>query len=132
MIISIFILACIGFAISLYLYFVEQKMKSDITYKPVCDISDRISCSKVIQSPYSKLFMVSNVIVGMVYYAIVAVLALFNMSKILVIAAVGGALASCYLAYLLYFKIKSFCVMCTSLYVVNFLILVIMLSHVSY
>jgi vitamin-K-epoxide reductase (warfarin-sensitive) len=129
---SILILAIIGFVISAYLFYVEQKMKSDITYKPVCDISDRISCSKVIQSPFARLFFVSNTIIGMGYYAVVALLALMNMGKLLVILSVGAALASCVLGYILYFKIKSFCVMCTSLYIVNFLILVIMLSHFSF
>lgn len=120
----ILILATIGFCISLYSYFVESKMKADATYKPACDINDRISCSKVMQSQYANIFFMSNSIVGMAYYVTVALLAYLELHTLIIVATTLGALASCVLAYLLYFKIKSLCIVCTSLYVVNALLLI--------
>ena len=120
----ILILAAIGFCISLYAYFVESKMKSDVSYKPACDINDRISCSKTMQSEYSNIFFISNSILGMAYYATVALLAYLGLHTLLMIATTLGMIASCALAYLLYFKIKSLCIVCTSLYIVNALLLV--------
>lgn len=120
----IVILAVIGFCISLYAYFVESKMKADASYKPACDINDRISCSKAMQSEYSNLFFVSNSMLGMVFYAGVSVLALMGFHTLLMIATTLGVLASIGLAYLLYFKIKSICLVCTSLYVINALLFV--------
>lgn len=128
MILSIFILSLIGLCISVYAYFTEKKLQENPNYHPACDISDRISCSKPMQSQYGKLFFVSNSFAGMIFYIAMAIAALMN-AKILVI--VGAAAAFCmtlYLAYLLYFKIKSFCVVCTSLYLVNILLLILSLQ----
>lgn len=124
MILSIFILAFIGFCIALYDYMVEQKIKKTPDYKPACDLSERISCSKPIKSEYGSLFLVSNAIVGMVFYALIAALAWFNASLLLLLVALAGCLFSVYLAYILFFKIKAFCLVCVSLYLINILILV--------
>jgi vitamin-K-epoxide reductase (warfarin-sensitive) len=117
------ILAFIGFGLSLYAYITEQKVKQDASFKPACDISDKISCSRVMLSPYAKMLFVSNAVIGMAYYALIAGLAYFNQINIIFFAAIASCLVSLYLAYLLIFKIKSFCVVCSSLYVVNILIL---------
>jgi vitamin-K-epoxide reductase (warfarin-sensitive) len=124
MLITLFSLAALGLAISLYTYRTEQKIKKDSSFKPACDISDRISCSKPMLSPYANIFFFSNATIGIVYYALIGILAYFNYVHVILLAAVGSCLASCFLAYLLYFKIRTLCILCTSLYVVNFLILV--------
>lgn len=125
--ISVIILAIIGFCISLYAYMIENKMRSDAHYKPACDINDRISCSKAMQSQYANLFFVSNSVLGMIYYITVALLAYIRFDTLLIITTMLGVIASCGFAYLLYFKIKSLCLVCTSLYVVNILLLVMSL-----
>lgn len=127
MLIAIFTLSLIGFCISLYTYFVEQKIKSDATYKAVCDINDRISCSKPIKSEYSNIFYFSNAVIGMGFYTFVAVLAYLNNLSLIAIAAAGSCIVSVFLAYILYFKIKALCILCTSLYLVNLGILVLAL-----
>lgn len=132
MMIWFIVLSIIGFSISLYTYIVEQKIKSASSYKPVCDISDKISCSKVMKSQYSNIFFFSNAVIGMAFYILVAVLAFLHATKLLLIAAICACLVSCVLAYLLYFKIKSFCILCTSLYIVNFLLLILSISHFNW
>lgn len=122
---AILILAIIGFIISVYTYITEQKVKNDATFKPACDLSDKISCSKPMLSPYANLFFFSNALVGIAYYVLIAVLAYFNLMNIIFFAALGSCAVSCVLAYLLYFKIQAFCILCTSLYIVNFLMLII-------
>ena len=56
----IVLLAVLGFGISLYTYITEQKVKLNPEYKPVCDLSDRISCSKPMKSQYANIFFLSN------------------------------------------------------------------------
>ena len=119
----IIILAIIGFCISLYAYFTESKIKEDPNYHPACDINDRISCSAPLKSEYSNIFYFSNALMGMVYYILVGVLAYFGLHRLVLVATAGGAFMSLILAYLLYFKIKSLCIVCTSLYIVNILLL---------
>lgn len=127
MLISVIIVAIIGFCISLYTYVLEQKIKREPEYKPACDISDKISCTKPMKSEYANLFFFSNALVGMLYYILIIVLAAIHVSTPLLIAAIGGCIASLILAYLLYFKIKSLCLLCTSLYIINALILILTL-----
>lgn len=123
--IALIIISAIGFCISIYAYIVEKKIKVTPEYKPYCDLSDRISCSKPLKSKYSNLFFISNSIAGMIYYLIIIVLNLLNLQKLLLLTSTAGFLVSIGLGYLLYFKIKSFCFVCTSIYFVNFLIFII-------
>lgn len=121
--IYIIILAAIGFCLSLYAYYLEYKLKNDEQFKAACDINDRISCTRPLLSPYANFFYVSNALLGMIFYAVIALASFLGLQTLLLILAIGGVIASLILAYLLYFEIKSFCLVCTSLYVVNILIL---------
>ena len=121
--ISIIIFACIGLCIAVYTYVIERKIKEDPTYKSVCDISDRISCSKPIKSAYANVFFFSNAVMGILFYVLVGILAFFHAPILLLITMVAGCISSCVFAYILYFKIKALCLLCTSLYVVNGILL---------
>ena len=123
-------LASVGFCVSLYTYFVERKIKAEPDYKPACDLSDTVSCSKPMKSIYANLFFVSNAVIGMGFYVLVIILTLLHAYTLLFLAIVGSCIASCILAYILYTKIKSFCILCTSVYVINFLLLIATLSIV--
>lgn len=119
---SILILAIIGFGISLYAYFTETKIKEDPNYHPACDINDRISCSAPLKSEYSNIFYFSNAAMGMVFYMMIGIVTFFNMHYLLLGLSSLGLMITIMLAYLLYFRIKSLCIVCTSLYIVNILI----------
>ena len=119
MLLFIAITALIGFSVLVYAYVVEKKIKKNPFYKPACDLSDRISCSKPITSSYGNMFFISNSLAGMCFYAVIATLALLGAAKLLLVVTIGGALFSCILAYILYVKIQALCIVCTSLYVVN-------------
>ena len=126
--ILIILLSFIGFCISLYAYFVDQNIQKDPTYKPVCDISDAVSCSKPIRSPYGKLLGFSNSYLGLVYYPILAILAVVGNNTSLLVLATGSLVFSLYLAYILFTKIKSFCLICLSIYAINISIFLICLK----
>jgi len=128
--VSLLTLAIVGFLISAYTYFIEKKIKEKPNYKPVCDVSDRISCTKPMKSPYANLFYFSNALIGGAYYIMIGVLTLLQMHQLLIMAAVCGCIISAVLAYILYFKIKSLCILCTTLYVINVLILLLSLGRI--
>jgi vitamin-K-epoxide reductase (warfarin-sensitive) len=130
MILSLVILALLGFIISLHLYIIELRIAKNPFYKPFCNISDKISCTKVLSTPYAKMFSVSNALVGMVFYAIYALLAILNASTLLLVAAVIACIASAIFAYILYVKIKTVCILCTSIYIINIALLIITLRSV--
>lgn len=130
---SLIVIAIIGFCVSLYAYIIERNIRKNPAYKPMCDINDRISCSKPIKSPYSNLFFISNALVGMAFYALTIILAVLQAKQLLLAAATCCLLATCGLAYILYAKIKSLCLVCTCTYLVNITIflLVIRIFYIS-
>jgi vitamin-K-epoxide reductase (warfarin-sensitive) len=125
MILSLIILALAGLSIALYGYIEEKRARADVQYHAMCDLSDRISCSKVFLSPYGSLLGMSNALVGAFYYAFVLIATLLGFVDFIFYSAIAAIIVSCYLAYLLIVKIKAYCVVCTSLYLINIGILVV-------
>jgi vitamin-K-epoxide reductase (warfarin-sensitive) len=116
------IVTIIGILVSAYAISVETKVKKNQAYKPVCDINDRMSCSKAFKSEYGHLLGVSNSIAGMASYIIFFALTFFMPSLLLPLAIVA-VLSSIALAYLMYVKMRIFCFVCTSIYTINILLL---------
>lgn len=123
MITSVFIIAIIGLCLSLYSVFVEYKIKYNPTYKPMCDLSDRISCSKTFLSPYGKILKISNGFIGDFFYSGMIYLAWFEYTTLLWYGALAAAFASVIFAYILFFKVRTICLLCISIYVVNIALL---------
>ncbi|MFH1917299.1 MAG: vitamin K epoxide reductase family protein [Nanoarchaeota archaeon] len=121
---TIQVLATIGILLSVYAYYVEQHARRLRSYKALCDFSSKISCTKVFTSRYSKILGVSNSLIGVVYYAIVFVLSAGGVYSVLVPLTLLGVIASIVLAYLSYFRLKKFCVVCTGTYVINIAIFI--------
>ncbi len=116
---TVLILAIIGFVVSLYGFYIEEKLKKNPEYKPICDISDAASCTKPMKSSFGRIFGIRNTIIGMIFYAGIAVLTYLGYHQLALFTVVGACVVSVYLAYILYFKIKTICLICTVTYVVN-------------
>jgi len=129
MLIGIAILATIGLCISFYALFLETKIKKDATYKPVCDLSDAMSCTKPILSKYGKIFGFSNALFGVGFYFIVLILSLLEQIHLLFYLSIISCIATLYFAYILYTKIKTFCLVCTAIYAINFGLLIISYTY---
>jgi len=127
--IFIILLALAGIVISIYAYMVEMNLSKNPEYKPACDLSDKVSCSRVMQSGYGKLLGISNALIGVAFYAIVFVLACFSAAMLIFYLSIAAVVASIGLAYISYFKVKSFCLVCTSVYVVNVLLLIVSYAY---
>ena len=115
----IIILAVIGLLISIYGITTERKLQQDVHYKATCDISDTISCTRPMLSSYNKMFGISNSWASALYYVIILAAALFNQSQLLMLITGAGLLVTIVFAYILYFKVKALCLICTALYIVN-------------
>lgn len=119
-----------GLLLSLYAYYVEIRVQKDASYKAVCDLNNRVSCTRALKSGYGHLFGISNALPGMGFYLTMFILSGYGMSMYMFWLAVASFLFSIYLGYLLYFKIKSFCLICNGIYLVNVILLV--LSYIEY
>src|SRR3989344_6611041 len=119
------IVSAVGFFLSLYALTVELKLEKNKNYKAVCDINDKISCTKTFSSGYGKLlFGIPNPVIGLMFYSLVFVLALLNYANIIFYLSVLSLIGSIGLWYVLQFKVKTICLVCYSIYLVNILLFV--------
>lgn len=115
------ILASIGVFLSVYVLYIRWQRSRSLWYKPMCDLSAKVSCTQAFESEYSSLLGVDNSILGLLFYALVFMIA---DTQYVFWLAVLGVLASCFLAYISFFKQKNLCVVCLAVYVVNGLLMV--------
>ena len=121
---TILIIGAIGLIISIYTYLVEYKLKTDRKYKAHCDVNNKISCSKALLSSYSNLFGISNSIKGIIFYILIIFLSFFNIKYVFYLSIIS-VLGSIFLAYVSYFRLKIFCLVCSAIYIVNILLLIV-------
>lgn len=125
MVVSIIVIALGGFIVSLYSLFLEYKIKNNPLYEPACNLSDKISCTKPIVSPYGKLLGISNSIIGLIFYSMAITLAIFDLTMLIFCCAIAACLVSVYLAWILYTKIQALCLVCLTIYLINGLLLIV-------
>lgn len=123
------IIIAIGFALAAYAYYVEyrfeQSKRMGTTYKALCDIG-MFSCTKVFSSEFgymSQFFglpKIPNSLVGMAYYGAELVADRYS-TRLLMLMAAASCVGSVGLFYILTVKLRDFCLVCFSIYVVNFL-----------
>jgi len=116
-------LALIGFLLSFYAFHIRRKSLKQ-KYKPLCDISKNISCTKALTSPHGKLIGISNSTLGLIFYPLIFILAYLNLITSIFYLSLLALLASLYLAYISYYKLRTLCLVCTSIYLVNILLLI--------
>lgn len=121
----VIVISIIGLVLSAYAYYVERRSSSEKKYKAVCDISDRMSCSKAFRSSYGSHMGISNSVLGVGFYLIVGLLSYFSFDNLVFYLSAISVIGSVYLAYVLYFKLKNLCIVCTSIYIVNIILLIL-------
>jgi uncharacterized membrane protein len=119
MVTMLIVIAVVGLCISAYGIMVEKNVLHNEHYKAACDISDMVSCTKTFVSPYNKLLGISNIWASLLYYCAIICLSLMGFSQIVFILSCAGLVTSVVFAYILYFKIRTVCLVCTSLYIIN-------------
>ncbi|XP_066433102.1 vitamin K epoxide reductase complex subunit 1-like protein 1 [Eleutherodactylus coqui] len=136
------LLVCVlGIALSVYAYHVETSREKDATYRALCDINPSISCSKVFTSRWGRGFgLVENIlgaqsllnqpnsVFGVVFYVLQIVLGFVGLvaaAVTLLVTSLVSIAGSLYLAYILFYILEDFCVICVTTYVLNFILLLL-------
>ena len=125
------ILSSIGFLISVYSWWAELNLRRHPKYIPFCDFNDKVSCSKNFKSKYSHVIGISNSLVGIIAYAVIFIFASLRNIEIVNIVAFLAVGTSLILAYLSYFKLRNFCLVCTIGYLVNIALLLVSYNALS-
>ncbi len=119
------VLSIIGFLLSCYALYVKCRISNSKDYKPICDISEHISCTRAFTSKYGKVARVPNPVYGIFFYSIVFIWALLGLKGYIFYLLILSSVGTIFLAYISYFKQKNFCLVCTSIYLINILLLIL-------
>ena len=119
--------AGIGFLLSVYALYVEIRYKKSkaIGYKPLCDINEKISCTKTFESKYGRIAFLPNPVYGILFYCLTIVCTIINQFNYVFIFSILAALGSIYLACLSFFKLRLYCIICAGIYIVNITLVII-------
>eukprot|EP00398_MALV-I-01_sp_L67-1_P001052 gene1052-732_t len=126
-----------GYLVSFYALYVESQLDNFPGYQPACDVAGWGSCSKVFKSSYSKPLshfgLVPNLLpkdfdfslpqLALVYFGLIFAYPVFRKQAhwrlLYFIVGVAAVCFNLWLAAILKFVMKEFCIVCFSNYVVN-------------
>src|SRR5215208_5527898 len=121
-------LALLALAASIAALYVHYRVIKDPTYSSFCDINETVSCEAVLQSAYATVRGVPVAAAGVIWSALVLLLAARGMRRdspdayaaaagyIFVLATIGLS-AVLYLGYASFFVIGKVCPLCLTMYV---------------
>jgi len=116
--------AGIGLALSFYALRVRNRALADPGYRPLCDLAAAVSCTRAFTSRFGHSFGFPNPLAGMMYYALILCLFLVYPAFIRY-ASIPALIFSVYLAAVSYAVQKNFCLVCTSIYLINLAIFIL-------
>lgn len=127
----------IGIGLSLYAFYIETRKSTDPTYRAACDLSESMSCSRVLTSRWARgfglfhsdsIFNIPTSVFALVYYCLSLLFNLSYQSKFIarlrVFFSILTNCGSIYLGYILYFILQDFCFVCFGMYIVNLMLLI--------
>ncbi|CAK6445010.1 unnamed protein product [Pipistrellus nathusii] len=124
-----------GLALSLYALHVKAARARDRDYRALCDVGTAISCSRVFSSRWGRgfglveqvlgadsVFNQSNSIFGCIFYSLQLLLGCLRgrwASLLLLLSSLLSLAGSVYLAWILFFVLYDFCIVCITTYAIN-------------
>ncbi len=115
----LYTIAGIGLLSSIYMWYIHVRHAANPEYESMCDITETVACTSVVTGEYGSLVVLPNSVYGMIYYVLIMVLASFGFLLTIFWISILGLIGSAYLAYLLYYKLRQVCIVCTLTYIVN-------------
>ena len=133
--IGIVIAAALGFGFSAELFRIHYAAMRDPDFDAACHLSQTVDCVSVSTTEYAFFFGVPNALIALIFYALLAGLALLQIRprhrifaharNAIFLMAVWDAAYSVYLALISALVLKTFCPYCAGLYAVNLAVLVL-------
>ncbi|KAM5228100.1 vitamin K epoxide reductase complex subunit 1 isoform 1-T1 [Ctenodactylus gundi] len=130
-----FALCLAGVVLSLYALHVVAARARDWDYRALCDVGTAISCSRVFSSRWGQGFGLvepmlgadsvlnqSNSVFGCIFYSLQLLLGCLRgrwASVLLVLSSLVSLAGSLYLAWILFFVLYDFCIVCITTYAIN-------------
>lgn len=136
---AILSLSIAGVVISSYLIYADHRLGRDPAWESLCTVSERFDCNAAIRSPYSSIFGVPLSVLAACFYMLTALLAAVDLwaprrtwpRSPAILLLLGSSIACVWsvgLAGVSAFAVRSWCLLCIALYVVNFCMLLVAVS----
>lgn len=124
-------LGLFGIIVTSYAIYIERQKKG---HRAMCDVSENISCTRVLKSPYARMMglifnlkndhvlNLPNTYFGILFYFAIIIYNFIYIpyqELLLVTASFLSLCASFGLAYILYYKLQDFCIVCVTTYFIN-------------
>ncbi|XP_048413227.1 vitamin K epoxide reductase complex subunit 1-like protein 1 [Stegostoma tigrinum] len=138
----------LGMLLSVYAYHVESARATQPGYVAMCDLSERMSCTKVFGSRWGRGFGLvgiifgkdsalnqPNSIYGLIFYILQMLLGMTVSAMaalILMTTSIVSVVGALYLSYILYFVLKDFCIICITTYLLNVTLFIINYKRLVY
>ena len=123
-------LALLGVLVSLYALRVMHQKKKKKQYKALCDVNKTVACSDVLTSGVGHIFGAPNALLGLFFYFTIFVLAYLGHHFMILYLSFVAVIISIGLFFLMAFKLKKYCILCSIAYIINLVMLVV--SYFAY
>ncbi|XP_032630334.1 vitamin K epoxide reductase complex subunit 1-like protein 1 [Chelonoidis abingdonii] len=143
-----YVVCAAGILLSLYACHLEREKGLDLHYRALCDFSERVRCSAAVASRWGRGFGLlgsifgkdsainqPNSVFGLVFYILQMLLGMTASAVaalILMTSSIVSVVGSLYLAYILYFVLKEFCIISVITYLLNFILFIINYKRLVY
>ncbi|MBN2524768.1 MAG: thioredoxin domain-containing protein [Deltaproteobacteria bacterium] len=123
--VAIVLVSLLGLAVAIELTHIHYESHTNPDFNSICAINEALNCETVARSPWSVFAGLPISVWGMLAYTLFGILGFHALLKKKVLAgfylvsSLGALVTSGLLAYISTFLIKSLCLFCTTLYVVN-------------
>ncbi|XP_029468158.1 vitamin K epoxide reductase complex subunit 1-like protein 1 [Rhinatrema bivittatum] len=143
-----YLVCALGIIFSLYAFHVEREKERDPQYQAACDLGEGVRCSAAFASRWGRGFGLlgsifgkdsavnqPNSVFGLIFYILQMLLGMTVSAVaalVLMASSIMSVMGSLYLAYILYFVQKNFCIICVATYLLNFVLLIINYKRLVY
>jgi len=136
---NVFTICLIGIVICIYAVNIEKSGKNP-KYKRLCDVNESMSCTLVLTSKYGhmakllfnlnehSIFNMSNAQYGLLFYLGLLCFQFYPFTLLpyydvlFFVATLSSVIASIGLAWILYYILHNFCMICVCMYIINSLL----------
>lgn len=117
-------LSIIGLLIAGYMMYAKHQKKKNPSYKAICDINDRVSCTEMFHSNFASIAGIPTIVLGIVMYIAIIIFELTSTRISTSILSGAGVIMSIYLAYGL-IKERIVCIACICSYSITLAIFIL-------
>ena len=119
---AVFYVSLAGLVVAFYALYLDYMFEKNPEFKPVCDLSDTISCGKNFGNKKVRILGIPSSVLMLAYFIPMIILAYYDYVYAALAVAIFGVIASLYKEYRIVTIAKVFCLVCNLFFAFTFLL----------